>query len=640
MPGERLLPFRAAQLPTPVKPGENAIKTTKRIHGLIFDQNVDIPIPRIDGTDCCRCNVYRPEDTDKGKRYPVIMTHGPYGKDIPYSEFYPQSFEELPESQKSSLSAWETPEPTYWTKQGYVVVRVDEQGTGESPGFLDTMSDQTANNFFHCIEWAASQSWSSGKVGLLGISYFAGSQWRAAARKPKGLACIVPWEGMSDFYRDRARHGGILSNGFIALWQNYQVNTHQYGRPPAPKPGKTWGPGQNARPGNVEGSLSPEQLKANRTDQTSDNAVNFYMDDDYYSSRDYSLSDIDVPLLSVGNWGGITLHLRGNVMGYLGASSRNKWLWFITGRHDLPFYLPERVELQKSFLDAFLHDNDTRGWLKGPNAEGGVPAVNLALRKGAPKFNTIEGDRSFPERAETQWPLPQTRYTPYYLSRDGSLRASSDEVEAGQVSYRSLESDGLTFNVKFDKETEITGHPTLRLVTSIAAADGAATVPKDLDVFLTLRHLDAEGKEIFYTGTAGDPCPVTKGWLRASVRKVDASKSNGYYHHREYLRNEAAPIEADKLHAIDIEIWPTNVVVAAGNTLQLEVGPKDQQGHSVFPHNGETDRTKEKLEGQNVLHLGPVSRAQVECSGINDKAEGLKDQGQELRSALVLPIIA
>lgn len=59
------------------------------------------------------------------------------------------------------------------------------------------MSDQTSSDFAEVIEWASEQPWSSGKVGLLGISYYGGSQWRVAARKPKGLTCIIPWEGES-----------------------------------------------------------------------------------------------------------------------------------------------------------------------------------------------------------------------------------------------------------------------------------------------------------------------------------------------------------------------------------------------------------------------------------------------------------
>ncbi len=86
------------------------------------------------------------------------------------------------------------------------------------------MSRDTSLCFVDVIEWAASQPWSTGKVGLLGISYYAGSQWRVAARQPKGLACMIPWEGMSDYYRDRCRHGGILSNTFIDFWWNRQVS--------------------------------------------------------------------------------------------------------------------------------------------------------------------------------------------------------------------------------------------------------------------------------------------------------------------------------------------------------------------------------------------------------------------------------
>lgn len=137
--------------------------------------------------------------------------------------FHAASFADIPEEHHSAHSSWETPDPGFWTRNGYAVVRADERGTGQSPGLLDTMSRGTSEAFFDVVEWGASQSWSSGKVGLLGISYYAGSQWRVAARQPKGLACIIPWEGMSDYYRDRCRHGGILSNTFINFWWNRQV---------------------------------------------------------------------------------------------------------------------------------------------------------------------------------------------------------------------------------------------------------------------------------------------------------------------------------------------------------------------------------------------------------------------------------
>ena len=88
--------------------------------------------------------------------------------------FHESSFAELNPEHKSKYSAWETPDPVYWTKNGYIIVRADERGLGQSPGLLDTMSRGTSECFFDVVEWAAVQLWSSGKVGLLGISYFAG----------------------------------------------------------------------------------------------------------------------------------------------------------------------------------------------------------------------------------------------------------------------------------------------------------------------------------------------------------------------------------------------------------------------------------------------------------------------------------
>lgn len=95
-----------------------------------------------------------------------------------HCSFHTKSFSEVNPVHKSKYSAWETPDPVYWTKRGYVIVRADEQGLGQSPGLLDTMSASTANSFFDLIEWTAVQDWCSGKVGLLGVSYFAGKSIR------------------------------------------------------------------------------------------------------------------------------------------------------------------------------------------------------------------------------------------------------------------------------------------------------------------------------------------------------------------------------------------------------------------------------------------------------------------------------
>ncbi|SPO04335.1 probable hydrolase, CocE/NonD family [Cephalotrichum gorgonifer] len=566
----------------------------------IYEENVSVHLKN--GQGLVRCNVYRPRPSSGV--YPVLVTYGPYGKDIHYSVFHAASFSEVPEEHHSAHSAWETPDPGFWTRNGYAVVRADERGTGQSPGVLDTMSSSTSEAFFDVVEWAASQPWSSGKVGLLGVSYYAGSQWRVAARQPKGLACIVPWEGMSDYYRDRCRHGGILSNTFISFWWNRQVVTNQYGLPG--RAARKWGYDT------IEGDLSEEELLANRRDQNEDNASHRFLDEEYYASRDYNLGDIKVPVLSVGNWGGILLHLRGNIEGYLNAGSEHKYLRLITGRHDLPFYSKENVEIQKSFLDAFLKGNDTGGW-----STGEAPKVGLVLREGNVGYNDPESEKRYPYRYEEEWPIPRTEYTKYFLTTDKQLSETASlspsvTAERPSVSYQALgdlrDPRAVQFTTApFTQETEFTGHIVVHLNVSALSLPDKRTSPSEIDLFVTLRHLDAHGAEIYYTGTVGDPVPVTKGWLRVSLRKVSEShpRHRSWLPHREYRSTDVLPVEEGVIYPVDVEVWPTSVVVSPGHRLILEISSGDTQGAGIFEHNSKVDRPQAKLEGINSIHFGP-----------------------------------
>lgn len=487
-------------------------------------------------------------------------------------------------------------------------------GCGQSPGTLDTMSPRTTEAFFDVIEWAACQSWCSGKVGLLGISYYAGSQWRVAARRPKGLAAIIPWEGMADYYRDRCRTGGILSNGFIKFWWNRQVITNQYGRPG--RAHSKWGEDT------IESDLPPEELQENCRDQNIDNQSesncclesvlsiaefvdNQFLDDQYYAERDYNLEDIEVPLLSVANWGGITLHLRGNVEGYRWAGSKYKWLRFITGRHDLPFFYPEEVDLQRGFLDCFLKGDDWAGWKQGK-----IPNVSVRLRQGDKGVNNAAREKEWVQRGEAEWPIARTKYNRYYLTPTGKLHTSVPDSTAA-LTYKALGSihdpQLLQFHTApFEDFTEVTGHITAHLNLSLARGQNGYT-PSELDVFVTLRHVRSDGKEIFYTGAAGDPVPLTKGWLRLSLRKVDEShpRHRDYMPRRNYLSTDVQAVELNQVYSVDLEIWPTNVVLEPGSSLIFEVSSGDTQGSGLFSHDNPVDRAPSKLSGLNRLHFSP-----------------------------------
>ncbi|KAJ9649321.1 hypothetical protein H2199_000096 [Coniosporium tulheliwenetii] len=526
----------------------------------IFEQNAAVVLKSSEGL--VRCNVYRPKDSGEQSRVPVLVTYGPYGKDIHYKDFHAKSYSEVNPEHHSDHSAWETPDPGFWTKHGYAVVRADERGLGQSPGLLDTMSRGTSEAFFEVIEWAAEQPWSSGKVGLLGISYYAGSQWRVAARQPKGLSAIIPWEGMSDYYRDRCRHGGILSNAFIKFWWNRQVITNQYGRPG--RSARNWGPDT------IEGDLSSGT--------------------------------------SLANWGGILLHLRGNVEGYCHAGSDLKYLRFVTGRHDLPFYYKEEVEVQRSFLDAFLKGEDRVGW----SVKGKLPPVDLVLRRGDVGFDDPENEKQYTRRTEQEWPIARTRYTKFFLTQNRELTTEEPPQDVRKkLSYKALgtleDPQYLQFSTApFEAETEITGHVVAHLNVSMSPEPSGPT-PTDIDLFVTLRHISPQGKEVHYTGTAGDPVPLTKGWLRVSLRKTnpDHPRHRPWLPHRDYCSTDVLPVIPGEVYSADVEIWPTNVIVEKGGRIVFEVASGDTQGSGVFQHNDPADRSEEKLRGFNHILFGP-----------------------------------
>ena len=285
----------------------------------------DVPIPMDDGL-VLRCDVYRPVEDGK---YPVIMTYGPYGKfllfdDPVFGDQWRRMCEEHPDVPAGSSNRyrnWEVVDPEKWVPDGYVVIRVDSRGAGRSPGLIDIWSLREARDQALCIEWAGTRSWSNGKVGLSGISYYAMNQWQTAALQPKHLAAICPWEGAADFYRDMAYHGGIYCNGFVTSWSEAQIYSVQYGR------------GENGYRSGMNGhlvsgpeTLTPAELHANRRDFHTDCLSHKLDSEEFWQSRMPDWDKVEVPMLSAANWGGQGLHPRGNFEGFVRSRSPEKYL--------------------------------------------------------------------------------------------------------------------------------------------------------------------------------------------------------------------------------------------------------------------------------------------------------------------------
>jgi predicted acyl esterase len=548
----------------------------------------DAPVAMDDGV-VLRADVFRP--VAEGK-YPVILSYGPYAKGLAFQEGYKGNWARLvkaaPEVLQESSNKyqnWELIDPEKWVPDDYVCVRVDSRGAGRSPGYLDVWSPRETDDLYQCIEWAGTQPWSNGKVGINGISYYAMNQWTVGALKPPHLAALCIWEGSSDYYRELCRHGGILSD-FLNSWHPRQVASVQHGV------------GERGAKSVVTGepvagpdTLPEAELAKNCADSPGE-AKHRRLHDDYYTSRTAEFENIEAPLLSAANWGGMGLHTRGNFEGFLRAGSKQKWLEVHGDTHFTHFYSSYGESLQKRFFGHFLKGQDT-GWSKQPR-------VSLNVRHPHEKFIL---------RGESEWPLGRTQWTKYFLQPDGLALKPQEPATAKTLSYKTT-GDGLTFcTPPMTQSLEITGPVAAKLFVS--------SQTRDADISLALRLFGPDGKEITFIGSNDPRVPIGLGWLRASHRKLDAQKSLPYRpwhtHDEEWPLTPGEPVE------LDIEIWPTSIVVPPGYRLALTVRGRDykvdgrdialpnapypMKGVGPFLHIDPDDRPPDIFATRNTLHF-------------------------------------
>jgi uncharacterized protein len=557
----------------------------------------DVPIRMDDGL-VLRADVFRPV---KEGKYPAIVSYGPYGKGLAFQEGYKTAWEIMARENPDVLRGtsnqhqnWEVVDPEKWVPDGYACVRVDSRGAGRSPGYLSHNDARENKDFHDCIEWTAAQPWCSGKVGLNGISYYASSQWRAAALQPPHLAAMCVWEGWVDYYRDSVRHGGIACT-FRKHWQDMQVKTVQHGR------------GERGPKSRVTGelvcgpeTLSEEELVKNRADMWAGVLQHPLANDDYYRQRTGDLSKVKTPLLSAANWGGQGLHPRGNFEGFTRAASKQKWLEVHGGSHWAPFYTDYGVKLQKRFFDYFLK-GAKNGWDEQPR-------VQLQVRHPGEKFV---------ERHENEWPLARTKWTKFHLDPDGMRLLPEPAASEKYVAYDAM-GDGVTFSTPpLEQETEITGPSALKLWISSATTDA--------DIFAVLRIYDPHGQEVLFQGALDPKTPVGQGWLRASQRKLDPELT---LPHRPYhTHDEKQPLKPGQVYELDVEIWPTCIVVPKGYRIALTIRGKDYEhdgaaatlsnmknpmrGCGPFVHDDPEDRPPAIFGGKVTLHVGPQRQSHV-----------------------------
>ncbi len=512
-------------------------------NGMIVERNVAVRMR--DGVELF-ADVLRPADE---KPAPPLVGWTPYGKHQNGSGIFdanPSS--EVKRGSVSKYATFEGLDPAYWVPRGYAIVNVDLRGMYYSKGDATFVSPEEAEDFYDLIEWAGTQPWSNGKVGLSGVSYLAVTQWRVAELHPPHLAAINPWEGWTDTYREIAFHGGIPDTWF---WLRRIADS--------------WG------------------CSTTRIEDIVTETQKHPLFDAFWASKAANLSKVEVPAYVVACWADQGLHERGTLEGFKQISSKQKWLEIHGRKKWAYYYAPECVERLREFFDQFL---------KGTSSSVAKwPKVRLELREKYFVGKMI---------GENEWPITRTRYTKLYLDAKSGALSQRAVGKAASCSYNAVAggpgAHRAEFEYTFDKPTDLIGHMKLKVFME---ADGA----DDMDVFVGVYKFDAKGKFVplaFYSFF--NDGPVALGWLRASHRELDKAKSTEFQPVHAHLRE--VKLKEGAIVPLEIEIWPSGTHFGAGEKLRLIIQGTDLQKYSKIKDPIYYRHEDTVNSGQHVVHAG------------------------------------
>ena len=522
---------------------------------VVIDEK-DIRVKMRDGVHI-GVRVYRPDTTEK---VPALFAASPYRYDNDQLPAY-------------GMFLWrETGPITYYVEKGYAYVRADVRGAGTSEGEFSYLGPEEQKDLYELIEWAGTQDWCTGKVGTIGQSYFAKTQWFIGIQKPPHLACLGLYDGQTDPYRAVGYPGGIESN-FIGYWFSQSCRlVNKY-------------PANGDNPREIIHDVALDALQHPLYDQ--------YWKDRSPSER---LHEIEAPLYSIGVWAKLDLHLYGNIIGYQRAGSAFKRLAITATANPITSMLDfDKPEFHEKYLlpfyEHFLKGVDN-GFEKTPNVEYVVKNTGVTRT-----FDT--------------WPPPGIALRPYYLSKehsgsvtsinDGSLSPTAPTASNDSSSYSyprkewmigvvAMGPDGPdparavnTFTSPvLEEDVEIAGSAKLFLHLS--------TTGKDTDILLKLSEVFPQSAEDRAATKNPRYTIVTKGWLRAShsfERHTQLDTPEYAY----YSHEHPTPLVPGEVYELEVPLQPMAYRFKKGNRIRLEIANADSQlTDSLFSHGYRPDK--------------------------------------------------
>ncbi|NTZ64124.1 CocE/NonD family hydrolase [Agrobacterium tumefaciens] len=506
--------------------------TSPRQYEIVEERNAKINLS--DGT-VLDGDVFRPASAGK---FPAILGIHCYNKDLQSAPIGPNAI-------NMANGGIEAGDYNFYVRRGYVQVIVNVRGSGESEGDYLNYGPREVQDTAEVIEWIAAQPWCDGNVGMFGVSYFAVAQQQVAALKPPHLKALFCPFGYTDFYRDKFYHGGILSHQFMQGWSRIIDNVRAKSSYLERHGEEQFRAAIGVALKNRDIAAVPYLLDALKNPDKGANSLIVdillnSLDGDYYQERnvDYS-KDLTIPAYHGGCWGIYGLHLPGAFRSWEHWNGPKK---LTIGP---PVYLDRPVyQYQYESLRWFDH------WLKG---------IDTGMLDEPPVKVFIAGTGEW--KTSTEWPLPETRWTPFYLHSGGLLSEHEFWPNEGSSTFEDshFTRGSLTFtSPPLVENTEIVG--------PIALNIHASTTDTDIHWFASLLHIDAEGKETL----------LTRGWLKGSHRKLDAGKSKPWL--PVHVHTEEEPLTPNEVYEFNIEIRPYGILLKAGERIAVRIkGVDDEQ---------------------------------------------------------------
>jgi predicted acyl esterase len=529
-------------------------ETSKRQYNVIEERNVAIPVSAGFNIDC---DIFRP---DSSAKFPAILCIFPFHKDA-------QSKPIMPVAVCPELVSLEGGDYNFYVRRGYAQVFANVRGTGKSGGLFDHLGDGTIQDMYDVIEWLAKQPWCDGQVATFGTSYFAMTAKRVAELKPPSLKTIFAPFATTDQYRDAIFHGGIFSYVFHQFWlkslSNLRVRKDyrkQIGQQEFDKQVE-----QALR--DPEINIHPELVETLKNPDAGGNMVIVeyilnYLDTQHYREKSVRFNtEVTIPGYFGGCWAMYNLHLPGDLRSYRHWKGPKK---LTIGP---PYYL-DRPVYQYHYESLRWFDY----WLKGVNT--GImdePPIQLFIQ------NTGEW------KAAHEWPLPETKWTEFYLHKGGLL--SEHELWPDENSSTFVDSPAERGDLKFItpamvENTEICGPIVLNLY--------ASTTDTEVLWFVTFFEVDATGNER----------TLTRGWLRGSQRRTDPKESRPWQPYHPHDKRE--PLTPGEVYEFNIEILPTGVLLKAGTRFGLRITCTDKN-----------DKARDFLDQHSLGHLWRETPAKI-----------------------------